>query len=122
MPKTCTSSALRTAARAEAEALRATSTKTPEMEVSDNLTIGVRGLWRIRRGCYGNGVAKFVMNVASPEAKSKETKSRNQESAVHTEELFLASNLPLESANGLDTRNKLNDGREIGREFFLGNQ
>lgn len=99
-----------------AKALRTPSAGIAQMEVPDNFAIGVWEIRQVRGRCHDHGVTKFFKNVTGPETRREETKSRDQESTVHTEELILASNLPLESPNGLDTRNKLNDGREIGRE------
>ncbi len=46
------------------------------MEVTDNITMGVRELGRTRKDCYRDGVAKFAVNVASLEARSAKDDTR----------------------------------------------
>ena len=54
--------------------MRATGAK---VEIASGFAVGVRELGRIRRGGNSDGVTKFVMNVASPEARREQTKGRH---------------------------------------------
>ena len=78
MPETCAANS----GAVWAKALRTASAGISQMEVPDNFAIGVREMGQVRGRCHGDGITETGKNVTSPETRSKETKCRDQESAV----------------------------------------
>ncbi len=87
-----------------------------QVEVPGDFAIGVRETEGVGGGCDGNGIAKTVMDMAGPEARSEQAKVGHQTTAMHAEQLVRVGDAQLEGAYRVDARDEVDDDVEVGRQ------